>query len=112
MIVDFQHHFTPRELFKEDPKRFDKFHLRMGDLLFDYSKNRVTDETMRLLYELAEQAKESMPSTSRRAPISSSSGGAFSRSGTPARSRMLPMRRLISSSVDPFWRLTARSSTV
>jgi glucose-6-phosphate isomerase len=46
-----------RELFAADPERFDRFHLRMGDLLFDYSKNRITGETMRLLYELAEQAK-------------------------------------------------------
>ncbi len=46
-----------RELFARDPGRFRRFSIRLGDLLFDYSKNRITDETMRLLIELAEQAK-------------------------------------------------------
>ncbi len=45
-----------RELFAEDPQRFDRFSLRFHDLLLDYSKNRVTAETMRLLRGLAEQA--------------------------------------------------------
>jgi glucose-6-phosphate isomerase len=42
-----------RDLFKQDPKRFDKFHLRFKDVLFDFSKNRITDETLKLLYNLA-----------------------------------------------------------
>jgi glucose-6-phosphate isomerase len=46
-----------RELFAQDAKRFDKFSLRCGDLLLDYSKNRITDDTMPLLLALAEQAK-------------------------------------------------------
>ena len=45
-----------RELFAADPGRFGKFSLRLGDLLFDYSKNRVTEQTMGLLYDLARQA--------------------------------------------------------
>src|SRR4051812_10873673 len=45
-----------RDLFKEDPNRFDKFNLRFEDILLDYSKNRVTEETMRLLRGLATQA--------------------------------------------------------
>ncbi|MCC6302133.1 MAG: glucose-6-phosphate isomerase [Gammaproteobacteria bacterium] len=45
-----------RELFRADPGRFDAFSLRLGDFLVDYSKNRVTAETMRLLAELARQA--------------------------------------------------------
>src|SRR4051794_5790943 len=45
-----------RDLFKEDPNRFDKFNLRFEDILLDYSKNRVTEETMRLLRGLAAQA--------------------------------------------------------
>src|SRR4051794_27281093 len=45
-----------RDLFKEDPGRFDKFSLRFEDVLLDYSKNRVTDQTMRLLRDLANQA--------------------------------------------------------
>jgi glucose-6-phosphate isomerase len=43
-----------RDLFATDPARFDRFSLRIGDVLFDYSKNRVTDETLRLLLDLAE----------------------------------------------------------
>ncbi|MEO6420473.1 MAG: glucose-6-phosphate isomerase, partial [Polyangiaceae bacterium] len=46
-----------RTLFEQDPKRFERFSLRLGDLLVDYSKNRVTEETMKLLFALAEQAQ-------------------------------------------------------
>lgn len=46
-----------RDLFKKDPKRFDKFSVRFGDLLLDYSKNRITSETMKLLMQLAREAK-------------------------------------------------------
>ncbi len=42
-----------RELFAADPKRFTRFSLRFGDLLFDYSKNRLTSQTMDLLLDLA-----------------------------------------------------------
>jgi len=45
-----------RELFK-DPNRFQKFHIRFDDLLIDYSKNLIDDETMNLLIELAEDCK-------------------------------------------------------
>ncbi|MGE5601726.1 MAG: glucose-6-phosphate isomerase [Nitrososphaerales archaeon] len=45
-----------RDLFAQDPTRFERFSLKVGDILFDYSKNRVTQETMRLLFDLAEQA--------------------------------------------------------
>jgi glucose-6-phosphate isomerase len=46
-----------RDLFKKDPKRFEKFSVRFGDLLLDYSKNRITSETMKLLMQLAREAK-------------------------------------------------------
>jgi glucose-6-phosphate isomerase len=46
-----------RDLFAQDPERFAHFSLQMGDILFDYSKNRVTAETMRLLGALAQQAQ-------------------------------------------------------
>jgi glucose-6-phosphate isomerase len=45
-----------RDLFAKDPGRFDAFTLRFEDLLLDYSKNRVTGETMTLLRNLAKQA--------------------------------------------------------
>ncbi len=45
-----------RDLFAQDPQRFSTFSLRLGTVLFDYSKNRVTEETMRLLRDLAVRA--------------------------------------------------------
>ena len=45
-----------RDLFAEDPDRFSKFSLQFEDILFDYSKNRITAETMSLLYILAQEA--------------------------------------------------------
>ncbi len=45
-----------RELFAADADRFGRFSLRLGDLLFDYSKNRVTEETISLLIDLAKAA--------------------------------------------------------
>ncbi|MGQ9806027.1 MAG: glucose-6-phosphate isomerase [Chlorobiales bacterium] len=46
-----------RDLFEEDPKRFEKFSVRFGDILLDYSKNRITSETMKRLLQLAREAK-------------------------------------------------------
>jgi glucose-6-phosphate isomerase len=45
-----------RDMFARDPKRFEAFSLKLGDLLLDYSKNRVAHETMGLLSDLAAQA--------------------------------------------------------
>ena len=45
-----------RDLFTSDPTRFEKFSLRLDDILFDYSKNRITAKTIELLIELARQA--------------------------------------------------------
>jgi glucose-6-phosphate isomerase len=45
-----------RELFASDPQRFERFSLRLGEILFDYSKNRLTPKTLALLVELARQA--------------------------------------------------------
>ncbi|HIJ83656.1 MAG TPA: glucose-6-phosphate isomerase, partial [Magnetococcales bacterium] len=44
---------TMRELFDGDPGRFNAFSLRLEDMLFDYSKNCATSETMKLLMDLA-----------------------------------------------------------
>jgi glucose-6-phosphate isomerase len=46
-----------RELFAEDPERFQKFHLLFEDILVDYSKNIITRETTDLLVELAEECQ-------------------------------------------------------
>ena len=45
-----------RDLFDQDPQRFERFSVRWGDILFDYSKNRITDTTIPLLIDLAHQA--------------------------------------------------------
>ncbi len=45
-----------RDLFDADPKRFERYSLRLDDILFDYSKNRITDTTLRHLFDLARQA--------------------------------------------------------
>ncbi len=47
---------TMRDLFAADKKRFTKFSLSLGDILLDYSKNRITDDTMPLLFDLAREA--------------------------------------------------------
>src|SRR6476660_6402278 len=43
-----------RDLFAEDPARGERLTVEAEGILLDYSKHRVTDETMRLLVELAE----------------------------------------------------------
>ncbi len=45
-----------RQLFSEDGKRAEKFTLEALGLYFDYSKHRITEETVKLLLELAEQS--------------------------------------------------------
>ncbi len=42
-----------KTLFASDQQRFDHFHLNFGDILFDYSKNIITDNTLKLLQQLA-----------------------------------------------------------
>ena len=44
-----------RTLFQEDPKRAEHFCLEMKDLIFDYSKNIITKETVQLLTRLAQE---------------------------------------------------------
>ncbi|MCO6480576.1 MAG: glucose-6-phosphate isomerase [Phaeodactylibacter sp.] len=46
-----------KELFAENPDRFEQFSLKFEDILVDYSKNRITKETLSLLLELAEECK-------------------------------------------------------
>src|SRR5579875_1712377 len=45
-----------RQLFAEDPQRGERLAIEAVGLYLDYSKNRITDETLRLLVQLAEQA--------------------------------------------------------
>ncbi len=44
-----------RDLFAAEPDRFDAFSVRFEEILLDYSKNRVTPETMALLFDLARE---------------------------------------------------------
>ena len=56
-----QHHFTDihqqhmLDWFKQDSQRFDRFNIEAAGLTLDYSKNRITTETMALLTELAKK---------------------------------------------------------
>src|SRR5947208_13487130 len=45
-----------RKLFADDPKRGEQMTLEAVGLYLDYSKNRVTDETLRLLVQLADES--------------------------------------------------------
>ena len=44
-----------KDLFAEDPERFRKFSIRFNDILVDYSKNRISKETLKLLFGLADE---------------------------------------------------------
>lgn len=44
-----------KDLFDVDPKRFEKFSLQFNDILVDYSKNIITQETLNLLQSLAKE---------------------------------------------------------
>ncbi len=46
-----------KELFKADANRFQQFSLFLDEILFDYSKNIITEKTMKLLLQLAEECK-------------------------------------------------------
>ena len=46
-----------RQLFAEDPKRFNKFSIQSNPLLVDFSKNRIIEQTLTLLLNLADAAE-------------------------------------------------------
>ncbi|HEU5145156.1 MAG TPA: glucose-6-phosphate isomerase, partial [Chryseosolibacter sp.] len=46
-----------RELFHDDPERFQHFSLKFEDILVDYSKNIINEEAMRLLIQLAHEVE-------------------------------------------------------
>ena len=45
-----------KQLFAQDPKRGEKFALEAAGIYLDYSKNRITDETLSLLLQLAQES--------------------------------------------------------
>ena len=54
---DSTQHQHMRELFAQDARRFSGFSCRYDEITLDYSKNRITSETMSLLFDLAKQAE-------------------------------------------------------
>lgn len=46
-----------KDLFAKDPKRFEKMSIQFEDILFDYSKNIITDETLKKLLQLTDDCK-------------------------------------------------------
>jgi len=48
-----------RDLFEANPDRFNDFHIQLDDILLDYSKNRITEETRKLLDRKTTRLKSS-----------------------------------------------------
>jgi glucose-6-phosphate isomerase len=46
-----------KDLFAEDPARFEKFSILFNDILLDFSKNRINEQTLALLIQLAKECK-------------------------------------------------------
>jgi glucose-6-phosphate isomerase len=46
---------TIKDHFNSDPRRFEKFHLHFNDILIDYSKNKINQDTLNLLFRLADE---------------------------------------------------------
>ena len=46
-----------KDFFHSDPQRFEKYAIRFEDILFDYSKNIVDDNTLKLLIQLANECR-------------------------------------------------------
>ena len=46
-----------KDLFNEDPDRFSRFSIRHEEILLDYSKNIITEQTLQYLFELAREAR-------------------------------------------------------
>lgn len=55
-FADMQH-ASMQDMFADDNKRADNFHIKWNDFLVDYSKNIVNSETLQLLLELAREMK-------------------------------------------------------
>lgn len=46
-----------KDLFEQDNKRFEKYHIQFEQILFDYSKNRVNDQILKSLFSLTKECK-------------------------------------------------------
>ena len=57
-LADYQQdmeHTHLRDMFRDDPRRFERFSLRLGPVLFDYSKQCIDSKCMQLLFSLARE---------------------------------------------------------
>ena len=68
-----------RQLFSDDPGRGERLTVEAAGLFFDYSKNRITDKTLRLLVQLAKES--GLPSAWR--PCSAARRSTSPRTGRP-----------------------------
>jgi glucose-6-phosphate isomerase len=50
-------HASMKRMFQEDADRFTRFSVNIGDIFFDYSKNIISERTLQLLFQLAEECK-------------------------------------------------------
>ena len=50
-------HIHMRDMFDDDINRFEKYSVELNDILYDYSKNRINDETLKLLLQLAKDVE-------------------------------------------------------
>ena len=85
-----------RDLFAADLARFENFSVETQGLLFDYSKQRVTAETLRLLLQLAEEVDLRGPhqrTVCRGTGQQHRRASSFAHGITPARGCRLPERR-------------------
>ena len=46
-----------RQLFEQNPQRFEQFSVSFDEILLDFSKNRLTNQTMKLLFQLARESE-------------------------------------------------------
>jgi glucose-6-phosphate isomerase len=67
-----------KQLFADDPERFDRFSIQFEDMLVDYSKNRMTEKTLELLLQLAKecQLEDAIEQMFTGAPINETEGRA------------------------------------
>src|ERR1700729_1573556 len=49
------HEMQLSQMFADDPARGERYTVETGGIFLDYSKNRITDETLKLLVQLAEE---------------------------------------------------------
>lgn len=46
-----------RDMFRKDPQRYQRYFVEIGGIKLDYSKNRINDETLELLWNLADECQ-------------------------------------------------------